>query len=306
METFPFFSMGGEGCLYLYGDGAGDVAAAALGEIERIEAKYSRYRADSELARINHAARQGGSVALDEETALLLRYAFACHHNSQGLFDVTSGVLRQAWNFSAGQLPEQSEIERLLAYVGLHRVQWDDPVLSFPVAGMELDFGGIGKEYAADRAADVCTAAGVRGGLVDLGGDIRIVGPHPDGSPWRVDIRDPRQPDQGAASFFLAQGAIATSGDYERYMDVAGQRYCHILNPSTGWPAQGMASVSVVAESCLVAGSLASIAMLKGTQAPAWLKRLGCRHLWIAPSGNWGGHPDATASAFAHSGLRVD
>jgi thiamine biosynthesis lipoprotein len=157
----------------------------------------------------------------------------------------------------------------------MDKLAWTRPRLEFPVPGVELDFGGIGKEYAADRAAEVCSGCGIAHGLVDLGGDIRIIGPHPDGQSWTIGIRDPRRPEVAITHVELASGALATSGDYERYLEIDGRRYCHILNPRTGWPAEGLRSVSIHAEQCMLAGSLATMAMLKGDEGVAWLNGLG-------------------------------
>lgn len=180
------------------------------------------------------------------------------------------------------RLPSQRpSIEALLPRIGLDKVIWNSPRLKFERADMELDFGGIGKEYAADRAAGICKALGVQYGLVDLGGDIRLIGPRPNGSPWRIGIRHPRRPSTSIATVELAVGALATSGDYERFLKVDGQRYCHILSPRTGWPVHGLSSVSVISEDCLVAGSLATIAMLKGRHGGVWLRDLGVRHLVV-------------------------
>jgi thiamine biosynthesis lipoprotein len=120
---------------------------------------------------------------VDDETAKLLDYAFACYKRSGGLFDITSGLLRRIWDFKSGRLPDPSAINDLLPRIGLAKVSWERPRLAFSVAGIELDFGGIGKEYAADQATAVCVALGIRHGLVDLGGDIAVIGPHPDLGP---------------------------------------------------------------------------------------------------------------------------
>jgi thiamine biosynthesis lipoprotein len=115
--------------------------------------------------------------------------------------------------------------------------------------------------------------------LVELGGDICVIGPHPDGSPWRVGVRHPRRADTPMAVVDLASGGIASSGDYERYMVVEGQRYAHLLDARSGWPVQGMAAVSVIAPSCLIAGTASTIAMLHGADARGWLAALGLPHL---------------------------
>lgn len=286
-----FTAMGTECCLHLYVSSPSDadaIAYSAIQEVLRVEARYSRYRTGSFLARINHAAQRGAVIEVDEETAGLLDYAYACYKKSGGLFDITSGILRQAWDFSVLNLPAQSEINRLLPFIGLDKVRWQSPRLSFSIPGMELDFGGIGKEYAADRAAALCAAQGVEHGLVDLGGDIAVIGPHPDREPWRIGICHPRNPNSPMASVDVEKGALATSGDYERFIEIDGKRYCHLLNPKSGWPVRGLSSVSVLADQCLVAGSVASVAMLKGLDGIGWLDELGVRYLWMDDEGRQG------------------
>jgi thiamine biosynthesis lipoprotein len=137
---------------------------------------------------------------------------------------------------------------------------------------MELDFGGFGKEYAVDRAASVLGAAGVASALVNLGGDLRIVGCRAQDQGWLLGIADPRQDGAVFASITLHDGALATSGDYERFFEHAGRRYCHVLDPRSGWPAQGWRSVSVSAPACLAAGAISTIAMLKGGDGLAFLR----------------------------------
>jgi thiamine biosynthesis lipoprotein len=265
------------------------VAALARDEVHRLELRYSRYRPDSLLSDINRTAARGGRVELDEETAAILDYADACHRESQGLFDVTSGILRQAWRFDRGSLPEPGHVEELLGRVGWHKLEWRAPELRFPLPGMELDLGGVVKEYAADRVAALCREAGLPSGLVNLGGDVRIVGPRPDGSAWRIGIRHPRAPGSLARALLLDDGALASSGDYERCIVVGGVRYGHVLNPRTGWPVRHLASVSVAAGLCVVAGSASTIAMLKEEDGPAWLEGLGLACYWIDVHGNAGG-----------------
>jgi thiamine biosynthesis lipoprotein len=214
---FEFFAMGSPCALSLYDHLQGDtaqVAEAATAEVRRIERRYSRYIADSLLCRINRAANGGNSICVDLETADLIDHAFAAHARSHGLFDVTSGLMRQIWNDEIDRVPREAEIAAMLARIGLDKVVWRRPKLTFLVPGMELDFGGVAKEYAADRAAQVCRLRGARHGLVNLGGDIAVVGPHPDGTPWRIGIRDPMGRKAAVATLFVASGGVATSGDY--------------------------------------------------------------------------------------------
>jgi thiamine biosynthesis lipoprotein len=285
MDIFShtFKAMGGPCEVRLYAPNAARAqacAAAAQAEILRLERKYSRYREDSLTSLVNRSAGDARGVEVDAESAGLLDYAHTAWAQSEGLFDITSGVLRRVWDFKAGRIPSSEELAAILPLIGWDRLRWDKPRLVLPLAGMELDFGGYVKEYAADRAAFTARAAGARHGFVELAGDIALIGPHPDDAPWQIGIRHPRHPEQAMASIPLASGAIASSGDYERYFELDGQRYCHVLNPKTGWPVQGMASVSVVAEQCLVAGTASTIAMLKGAEeGPSWLDELGLRHL---------------------------
>jgi|SRR5665647_740859 len=292
--SFQFSAMGTACILHLYSIDyakADAIAQSAIAEVYRIEERYSRYSVDSFLSHINLVAEHAGTIEVDEETAGLLDYAYACHKKSGGLFDITSGIFRKAWDFSSERVPEQSAIDSLLPLVGLDKVLWETPFLTFLTPGMELDFGGIGKEYAADRAAAICISSGIEHGLVDLGSDICIIGPHPDREPWNIQIRHPRNLDPFMATINVERGAIASSGDYERFMVVDGKRYCHIINPLTGWPARGLSSVSVLADQCLVAGSVSTIAMLQGRNGIQWLKEMGVQHVCMDEYGKLEGTP---------------
>lgn len=281
---------------------AEEACALAAEEVARLEQKYSRYRDDSVTARINASAGDTRGIEVDEETAALLDYAATAHAQSQGRFDITSGVLRRAWDFRAARVPAQAEIDALLPLVGWDRVAWERPRLVLPRAGMQVDFGGVVKEYAADAAALQALSAGVRHGLCDLGGDIRVLGPHPDGRPWRVGIRDPLAPARAIATLPIAQGAIATSGDYERAFVAGGRRYGHVLDPKTGWPVESYASVSVLAPQCLVAGTATTTALALG-RGPGgdWLAALGLPHLCVGQDRRLSGSlaPDAANAGFS-------
>jgi FAD:protein FMN transferase len=270
---------------------AGDRAAVAavVGEVERLEQLYSRYRPDSLLSEINRVAEEGGSIQVDGETALLLDYADTCFRESRGLFDISSGILRRAWDFKSGKMATKEELEQLLPLVGWDKVVWRSPELSFPVPGMELDLGGVVKEYAVDRAAALLLERGLSSGFVNLGGDVRVIGPRPGGEPWRVGIRHHRVQDGVASLVEIERGALASSGDYERCIVIDGVHYGHILDPRTGWPVRHLAAVSVIADLCLVAGSAATIAMLKDNGGIAWLDELGLPHRWTTVSGSSGG-----------------
>ncbi len=267
-------------------DEARRLAQPAIDEVRRIEVKYSRYRPDSIVSRINAAAGQTG-VECDAETVALFGYADALYAASGGLFDITSGVLRRAWNFREARIPDARQLQPLLALIGWADVQWQAGAtqIALPRLGMEIDFGGFGKEYAADRAAAILMDGGVRHGYVNLGGDMRIVGPQPDGSPWVIGIQDPRRTAQTIAAIPIASGALTTSGDYERFFDLDGKRYCHILDPRTGIPVQTWRSVSVLAPLAVAAGSYSTIAMLKGDGALDFLEQSNLSYLAVDRAG---------------------
>lgn len=242
-------------------------------EVMRIECKYSRYRPDSTLSSINDSA--GKTLSVDAETAQLLDYAEQCWHLSDRRFDITSGLLRQAWRFDGSdRLPTAAQVNGLLTKIGWQRLVWRRPELTL-LPGMELDFGGIGKEYAVDRCARLTIANGQMHALINFGGDIYITGPRRDGQPWNVAIEQLRI-DPGAETTVvqLQRGAVATSGDAHRFLLKDGVRYSHILDPRTGWPVlEAPRSVTVIADTCTEAGMLATFAMLYGKDAEAFLQR---------------------------------
>jgi thiamine biosynthesis lipoprotein len=277
--------------MQLFADATAARAArdAAVAEVERLEQLYSRYRHDSFLSEINRAAARGGSIKVDAETALLLDYADTCFRESDGLFDISSGILRRGWNFKTGKVATEAELAELLPLVGWEKVTWVSPVLSFPVKGMELDLGGVVKEYAVDRVAGLFLDRGISSAFVNLGGDVRVLGPRLGGEPWRVGIRHHREREGVASLVAMERGALASSGDYERCIVIDGVHFGHILNPKTGWPVRKLAAVSVVGDLCLVAGSACTIAMLKDGDGIAWLEQLGLPYRWTTVSGETGG-----------------
>jgi thiamine biosynthesis lipoprotein len=267
------------------------LAELAADEVRRIEHKYSRYRADSVVARINAAAGTGVYTEVDAETAHLLGFADQLWQLSDGLFDITSGVMRRVWDFKAARLPLADELDAVRPLIGWPLVDWQPATdaqparVRLPRVGMEIDFGGFGKEYAADRAATLLMEAGVQHGYVNLGGDLRLMGPQLDGQPWQIGIAHPRQHEAFAASMALSTGALATSGDYERFFELDGRRYCHILNPQTLQPATHWQSISVVAPVCTAAGAITTIAMLKQAHALDFLASQGVAWLGIDQAG---------------------
>ncbi len=244
---------------------ADEVALVCTSETQRLESKYSRYLADSMTTQVNNASGRH-PVTIDPEFAAILDYSEVCYVQSEGLFDITSGVLRQLWNKNMRRLPTDSELEFYLDKVGWRKIDISPGEVFLPIKGMQLDFGGVVKEYVADVLAAKARSLGIEHGLVNLGGDICIIGPQPDGSPWSIGIVHPTEPNSAIAIIELTEGAVTTSGGYERYFDIDGVRYSHLINPETGWPVEGLLSASVAAPTSIVAGSLTSIALLKPSE----------------------------------------
>jgi FAD:protein FMN transferase len=254
------------------------LSAMAAQEAWRIEHKYSRYRNDSVIAWIQ--GHRGTKCTLDEETSSLLDFARQCFEMSGGLFDITSGILRRAWTFDGSdRMPDEATVAALLPSIGFDKVGWEPPDLLLP-EGMELDFGGIGKEYAVDCAYDIVVAHCDIPFLLNFGGDLRA-NRAPAQGPWRIGVERPDSEMSAALLLDLEQGALATSGDSHRFLLKDSVRYSHILDPRTGWPVVGAPrSVTVAASSCTEAGLLATLAMLQGTGARTFLEEQRARH-WI-------------------------
>ncbi|MBK7141983.1 MAG: FAD:protein FMN transferase [bacterium] len=247
------------------------LASLALSETLRIESKFSRYRDDNIIHAINHS--NGQPVELDDETSRMLAYANSCFQLSDGLFDITSGVLRKAWKFDGQPIhPDKELIRSLLAVVGWSKVALTDRSITL-LPGMQIDLGGIGKEYAVDRAANLLHEKSGRSVMVNFGGDIRAIVSDSGREPWTVGIEKPENEEKVAGVIELRNGAIATSGDSRRFCLYKGKRLGHILDPRTGWPVKhAPRSVTVIAGQCTESGLLATLAMLHGAKAEEFLQ----------------------------------
>lgn len=243
----------------------------ASDEALRIEKTFSRYRDDNLVYRINNSTAK--AIKVDEEMADLLDFANQCYDISDGLFDITSGILRRAWRFDGSQqLPTQEAIDALLPLVGWDKVTWSRPWLTLP-EGMQIDFGGIGKEYAVDRAVTLVRRVIDAEFMINFGGDLHASGPPKSGKPWNVGVEHVNQTGKAVSFIKLWRGALTTSGDTHRYIEHEGIRYGHILHPRTGWPVKGApSSVSVLSNSCTEAGILSTLAHLQGQDAEKFLE----------------------------------
>ncbi|WP_099035054.1 FAD:protein FMN transferase [Lacimicrobium alkaliphilum] len=254
---------------------AGQLTALAFFEARRIEQKYSRYLSDNICSKINHS--HGKSVIIDDETYRLLCFADSCYQLSDGLFDITSGVLRKVWKFDGSdRLPHAEEVEALLPLIGWPQVQFDQNSVTLPT-GFELDFGGIGKEYAVDAVSKRCLELAPQVSVVvNFGGDIQVTRPRVNKQAWHIGIENPETEGDALRLIRITRGGLATSGDARRYLCKDGIRYSHILNPKTGNPVtDAPRSVTVAAEHCIQAGILATLALLNGKQAEEFLNQQG-------------------------------
>lgn len=251
----------------------------AAHETWRIEQKYSRYREDGIIPRINNSA--GQPVSVDEETAMLIDFAYHCYALSDGFFDITSGVLRKIWKFDGGdKIPSQHEIDAIMPYIGLQKIDWQNPLITLK-PGMEIDLGGIGKEYAADRVMQCLQDKTTIAMLVNFGGDIVANKAREDLQPWQVGIEVKDTNATASQILSITQGGVATSGDSRRFLLKNGKRYGHILNPKSGWSvANAPRSVTVIAKTCTEAGIISTMAMLQGKNAEKFLKKQGVQ-FWI-------------------------
>jgi thiamine biosynthesis lipoprotein len=248
-------AMGATYSIVLYGYDRVKMEAAvdaAFEEVRRLDEMLSNYRADSQWSEVNrHAAEK--PVKVSPELFQLLSACVAYSRESEGAFDISVGPLMKVWGFykGSGHLPHKAEVDAALPKVGYRHMQLDSAAgtVRFDRAGVELDPGGIGKGYAVDRMVDVLRQQGFQIALV-AGSDSSIYGmgaPPTEPKGWRVEIKDPRHPRQTVAEAFLKDMSMSTSGSYEKFFRAEGRIYAHIMDPRTGYPAQGSVSVSVIA-----------------------------------------------------------
>lgn len=263
-----------------------EISRLAVSEAWRIEHKYSRYQIGNTWHDLHN--HPNTPQVIDSETQALMQFSYQAWQLSDERFDITSGLLRNAWSLKQAALPSQAKIDSLLAHIGFNKLTWhpDDPAFLTIPAGMELDFGGIGKEYAVDRVLLLIEESLKKLGipyriLVNFGGDLACRQNLANPIPWQIGIESLTQENHSDVSIQLSQGAVATSGDTKRFIVVQGKRYGHILNPKTGWPIHSpYRSISVAADSCVQAGMLATFTLLQGTEAKQFIEQTGL-HYWL-------------------------
>lgn len=239
---------------------------AAVGWVQAFEAKYSRFRTDSLVTRINDAAGREW-VEIDAEMEQMLKLCDTLHFMTQGVLDPTALPLIRLWNWKAEtpRVPSASEIAAALALVGWKKVQRAPGKIFLPTAGMAIDFGGFGKEYAVDIVAQLALDHGIENVLVDFGHDLRALGAPPGRPAWHIGLEDPAHPGRSSSSIAVSGKGVASSGDYVRGFTLNGRRFGHIVDPRTGAPvANGCTQATAIANTCLQAGVLSTTAFVLG------------------------------------------
>lgn len=241
-------------------------AAEALDWIGKFEAKFSRFRPESIVSRVNSAAG-GDWVRVDAAMEQMLDLADDLHRLTNGILDPTLLPLLRVWDWKKvhTKLPDAAEVKAALALTGWRKVQRRPGAIRLPEAGMGLDFGGFGKEYAVDQVAKIARQSGITDALIDLGRDVFALGGNGVHPFWHVGIEDGCRPGTCWGGLAVSDHAVSASGDYSRHFIHQGVRYGHILDPRTGWPVtNGMRGVTVIARSCLEAGIYSTAVFVLG------------------------------------------
>ncbi len=243
------------------------VKSAIIVEIERLERLLSRTKAASDINRLNSLAGIK-PVAVNPDTYRLVEQAYYFAAASNGAFDPTIGPLIDCWGFLGQQyrLPAESEIMDHLWLVDYRKIIFDqtENTIFLPERGMVLEPGGLAKGFILDQVVALLKEYGVSSAFINAGGDIAILGSRPDGEPWRLGIRHPRDPKKIIAAFKVSDGAVVTSGDYKRYFEQGGVVYHHILDPDTGKPARGLSSATILSATAAGADAISTAAFVLG------------------------------------------
>ena len=264
--TQDFYAMDTAMNIRAYGSNAQDAVNQCVRYINQLEQDISRTREDSDIYALNHA--QGDWVELSEQTTDVLEQALRLAEETEGCFDPTIAPLSDLWGIGTedARIPAQAEIDTALELVNYQNLQMNGTSAALP-EGACIDLGGIGKGYAADQVAQILRDAGVERAVITLGGNIYVLGEKEDGVPWTIGITDPDSAGDYFATLQVSDTSVVTSGDYERYFEQDGERYCHIFDPETGWPAQtDLRSVTVVSECSTDADAYTTALFVMGSE----------------------------------------
>ena len=248
-----------------YGPSSKNLPELAQQEIQRLDNLLSAHNKGSELSRL----QSGQPVKVSPDTAFLLDQAFKINQETQGAFDITLGPVSRLWGFPHGpyKIPSDQELKATLANTGMSKLRWKtaEQTCTLSSASVSIDLGGIAKGYAADKAAAKLQQAGCTSALLNLGGNVKVLGSKPDGSPWSIAIQHPDSKEKHLGVLRVTDTSIVTSGDYERYFEAQGIRYHHILDPQTGLPAnKGLRSVTIVCQDSTLADGLSTALFVLG------------------------------------------
>lgn len=269
-----FFGMDTDISITAYGRNAKEALADAQSKVAELEKLWSVTDENSDIYAINHS--RGKPVNVSEETGRILSFVLGLAKQTGGALDPTIYPALTAWGFTTGEnrIPDKSELEEILRGVGYWNLHVSGNEVTLP-GGMELDLGAVGKGYAADEVSNVLKQAGVTSALLDLGGNIHLIGTKPDGTDWKIGLRDPFG-ESYIGVLSISDRAVVTSGNYERYfIGEDGKQYGHILDPATGYPVEnGLASVTVVAEEGKLCDALSTSLFVMGQEKAAdyWRK----------------------------------
>ena len=253
--------------LTLYGERAEEAMDAAEAEVRRLEALLSAEDPDSEIGKLN----RDGTAEVGEETGMLIEKALETGAETGGAFDIAVYPLVRAYGFPTGEyrIPDEEEIDALLPLLDAGGIRYDkgSGTVSFEKPGMAADLGGIAKGYAGDRIAALLAEYGTESALLNLGGNVQAVGSKPDGSPWKIGVRDPLDPENIAGVLKISDCAVVSAGGYERNFTIDGVTVHHIFDPETGRSAQsGLAQVTVVTKSGTEADALSTALFVMGKE----------------------------------------
>jgi len=264
-----------------------DRAELVRADLEDMDNRLSIFKPDSEISTLNRCAGVS-PVQLSDLTAEALRLSLQYADATGGAFDPTVAPLMRFWGFNKGPamsaVPERTAISSVMEMVGFHHLSLSNRTAFLDQAGMSVDLGGIGKGYAVDVCYQDLVKKGLKNMMVNLGGNIRCRGSAGPGQPWSIGVRDPFNPDRIVGTLHLADGmAVATSGNYEKFVEIEGKRYSHIMDPRTGRPVEGVASVTVIATNAVEADAMSTAIFVMGLkESQPVLRRLpGCCIIFI-------------------------
>lgn len=265
----------------LYGDQAAaqSVMTSADHLLRALDAELSATDEDSPVSAFNRAS-DGGEVAFSEDALALIALALKISQATGGAFDITTAPLTSLWQTceKEGRLPTDAELAVTLPLVDFTQLRMDGGALSKAFPDLRMDLGGIGKGHATDRLyALLQDADGITGGIVSFGSNIAVIGQKPDGTPWKIALRDPNDASSSLGYLHLTEGQmLSVSGDYERFFTIDSHQYGHILDPRTGYqPQNGLRSVAVLAESGALSDALSTAFMVMGEDAARALQTSG-------------------------------